>query len=83
MPSSVGTAVSSSKCARSRRSRVPYSLCAYQVFTSIGPLNNRSTPPLLQSASAAEGPYNSIPEAFQGYSYSGASPQFFRLLVQQ
>jgi hypothetical protein len=37
----------------------------------------------LQSASAAEGPYNSIPEAFQGYTYSGASPQFFRLLVQQ
>ena len=38
---------------------------------------------ILQSASAVEGPYNSIPEAFQGYSYSGASPQFFRLLVQQ
>ena len=38
---------------------------------------------ILQRASAAEGPYNSIPEAFQGYNYSGASPQFFRLLVQQ
>jgi len=38
---------------------------------------------ILQSASAAEGPYNSIPQAFQGYTYSGASPQFFRLLVQQ
>lgn len=38
---------------------------------------------MLQSASAVEGPYNNIPEAFQGYTYSGASPQYFRLLVQQ
>ena len=38
---------------------------------------------ILQNASAVEGPYNSISEAFQGYTYSGASPQYFRLLVQQ
>ena len=38
---------------------------------------------ILQTASAVAGPYNSIPQAFQGYTYSGASPQFFRLVVQQ
>ena len=38
---------------------------------------------ILQNASAVEGPYSNIPEAFQGYTYSGASPQYFRLLVQQ
>ena len=38
---------------------------------------------ILQSASDAEGPYNSIPGAFQGYTYAGAGPQYFRLLVQQ
>jgi hypothetical protein len=38
---------------------------------------------ILQNASVVAGPYNSIPQAFQSYTYSGASPQFFRLVVQQ
>jgi hypothetical protein len=36
----------------------------------------------LQSADEAKGSYTTLPEATSGYLYSGASPKFFRLIVQ-